>query len=170
MNSSGGLDSSFCVAKVEPESITISGNEEVLEKINAVDLGVIDVAERTENFETSLPVVLQNGVKNINNLETVKVSVTFNDVQTKTIRVKKLTLDNLPDGTDAKIQETELTIKVRGMAEDLKQLNENNVSVIADVRNQVLPNGTNRITAVVDFPDNLKVGAVGKYQLTVVVS
>jgi YbbR domain-containing protein len=170
VNSSGGTDSTFCTAKVEPETIKITGNAEVLDAINAIDLGVIDVAERTKSFETSISVVLPNGVKNVDNIETVKVAVTFNDVQTKTIKVKNLSLQNLPDGTTASVQEDVLTVKVRGIAEDLKQLNDNNVSLVADVRNQVLPGGTNRLTAVAVFPDNLKVGAVGKYQLTVVVS
>ncbi len=170
VNSSGGMDSAFCTAKVQPENITITGNAEVLDAINSIDLGVIDVAEKTENFDTSIAVVLPNGVKNVNNVETVKVSVTFNDVQTRTIRVTGIALENLPDGTTAKISERYMTIKVRGIAEDLKKLTADNVSLVADVRNQVLPNGTNRLNAVAVFPDDLKVGAVGKYQITVVVS
>ncbi len=170
INSSGGMDSAFCTAKIEPENITITGNAEGLDSINAIDLGVIDVAEKTENFETSVALVLPNGVKNVNNIETVKVSVAFNDVQTKTIRVSDLRLENLPKGTNAKISESNLSIKVRGIAEDVKKLNANNVRILADVRNQVLPSGTNRLNAVAVFPDDLKVGAVGKYQITVVVS
>lgn len=170
VNSSGGTDATFCTAKVLPENITITGNAEVLDAINAIDLGVIDVAEKSENFETSIAVVLPNGVKNVNNIETVKVSVTFNDVQTRTIKVTKIVLENLPDGTNAKISEKSMTIKVRGMAEDLKKLTAENVSLVGDVRNQVLPSGTNRLNAVAVFPDDLKVGTVGKYQITVVVS
>ncbi len=170
VNSSGGMDSSFCTAKVNPETITIIGNAEVLDSINSIDLGVIDVADKTENFEASIAVVLPNGVKNIDNIETVKVSVTFNDVQTRTIRVTDLSLENLPEGTNAKVSESSLSVKVRGIAEDIKKLNAGNVSVVADVRNQDLPNGINRLNAVLVFPDELKVGAVGKYQITVVVS
>ncbi len=170
VNSSGGTDETFCTAKVVPETIAITGNAEVLDSINTIDLGVIDVAEKTENFDTSIAVVLPNGVKNVNNIETVKVSVVFNDVQTRTLKVTNLALENLPDGTAAKIAESSMTVKVRGMAEDLKKLNAENVSMIADVRNQVLPKGTNRLNAVLVFPEGLKVGAVGKYQLTVKVS
>lgn len=170
VNSSGGTDGTFCTASVQPENITITGNAEVLDTINAVDLGVIDVAEKTENFETSIAVVLPNGVKNVNNVETVKVSVTFNDVQTRTIKVTKIALENLPDGTNARVSEKSMTIKVRGIAEDLKKLTAENVSLVGDVRNQVLPSGTNRLNAVAVFPDELKVGTVGKYQITVVVS
>ncbi len=170
INSSGGFDSSFCTATVEPDTITVTGSAEALENLNAIDLGVIDVAERTENFETSIAVVLPNGVKNVENIETAKVLVKFNDVQTKTIQVRSLSLENLPKGTDAEIQEQSVSVKVRGIAEDLKKLNESDVSIVADVRSQVLPGGANRLNAVVVFPDDYKVGTIGKYQITVVVS
>lgn len=170
VNSSGGMDHAFCTAKIEPEFITVTGNSEVIDKLNTIDLGVIDVSEKTENFETTIAVVLPNGVKNINNIETVKVSVAFNDIQTKSLRVSNIRLDNLPEGTKAAIQERNLSIKVRGMVDDIKQLSENNVSLVADVQNKVLPKGTNRLTVTVVYPDELKVGTVGKYQITVVVS
>lgn len=170
VNSSGGMDSAFCTATVEPENITITGSAETLDTINAIDLGVIDVAEQTENFESSVTVVLPNGIKNVNNVETAKVSVAFNDVQTRTFEVTNLVLQNVPDGTNAQISEGSLTVRVRGIAEDLKALTAEDISAVVDVRNQALPSGTNRLTVVLTFPDGSKVGAVGKYQLTVVVS
>ena len=170
VNSSGGTDASFCTVKISPENIMVAGNSEVLDTQNSIPLGEIDVAEKTENFETSIAVVLPNGLKNVNNIETVKVSVSFNDVQTKTLNVKKISLDNVPDGTDAKISEKTVVVKVRGLAEDLKKLNSDNVSLVADVGNKVLSDGKTRLNAVAVFPDGFKVGAIGKYQITVVVS
>lgn len=170
VNSSGGNDSAFCTAKIEPETITITGNAEVLDAINAIDLGVIDVAERNNSFDTSVTVVLPNGVKNVNNVETVKVSVTFTDVQTKTFSVSNISLQNLPDGSEAHVYESSILITVRGIPADIKRLTAEEIMVVVDVRNQVLPSGTNRISAHVVFPDDYNVGAVGKYQLTVVVS
>lgn len=170
INSSGGKDSSFCTAVVDPETITITGNAEVVDAINAIDLGVIDVAEKTENFETTVKVVLPNGVKNVNNVESVKVSVTFNDVQTRTFTVSNIQLENLPDGTTAKVSETSAQITVRGISEDIVKLNAADLRLVVDAGNKVLPSGTNRMAAYVVFPDEYKVGAVGKYHLTVVVS
>ncbi len=170
VNSSGGKDSAFCTATVQPETITITGNAEVLDAINAIDLGVIDVAERNNSFDTSITVVLPNGVKNVNNVETVKVSVKFSNVQTKTFTVRNIELQNLPDGTTAKIYESSILITVRGIPDDIKRLKADDIAVVVDVKNQVLPSGTNRLSANVVFPDEYNVGAVGKYQLTVVVS
>ncbi len=170
INSSGGSEASFCSAKTDPGTIKITGNEEVLDAINSIDLGVIDVAEKTENFETSVAVVLPNGVKNVDNIETVKVTVSFNDVLTQTFKVNNIELQNLPKGTKAQISESSVEIKVRGLAEDIKKLKAENITVVVDVKNQVLPVGTNKLTAYVIYPETFKVGTVGKYQLTVVVS
>ncbi len=168
INSSGGSDSAFCTAEVSPKTIKITGSVETLNAINAIDLGVIDVAEKTENFETSMTVVLPNGVKNVDNVETAKVSITFNDVQTKTVRVKNLKLENVPDGTNVRIAESSVSVKVRGIAEDINKLSESDISVVVDYAQAGNVEGTNRLNAVVVFPNKLKVGAVGKYQLTVV--
>ncbi|MBQ7935275.1 MAG: hypothetical protein IJ333_02880 [Clostridia bacterium] len=171
MNSSGGKDSSFCTVKFEPETITITGNAEVLDAINSIELGDIDVAEKTENFETTVKVVLPNGVKNVNNVESAKVSVSFNDVQTRTFTVTNIRMENLPDGTTAKIAESSAQITVRGISEDIMRLKAEDLQLVVDVRNQVLSSGTtSRMAAYLVFPEDYKIGVIGKYQLTVVVS
>lgn len=168
INSSGGSDGTFCIADVTPKNIKITGSVETLNSINAIDLGVIDMAEKTEGFTTSMNVVLPNGVKNVENIETAKVTIAFNDIQTKTIRVKNLKLENVPDGAKVRISESAINVRVRGIAEDIGKLNEGNVSVVVDYSQIEKVEGTNRLNAIVVFPDNLKVGAIGKYQLTVV--
>ena len=168
INSSGGSDSSFCTAVVEPKEIKISGSAETLELYNAISLGTIDVAEKNENFETSMALVLPNGVKNLDGIETAKVSIKFNDIQTRSFEVGNIELRNVPDGIKAKISEKKLAIKVRGIAEDINRLNAKDIKLVVDYAQTDTAKGTKRMNAVVVFPKDLKVGAVGKYQLTVV--
>ncbi len=170
VNSSGGNDKAFCEAIIKPENIKISGNAEVLDAINSIDLGVIDVAEQTKDFETTLNVVVPNGIKNVENIETAKVTVKFKDVQQKTFTVSSFNLINLPDGVSGKIKESKLSIKVRGLPADIKALSGKDVKVVVDANGQILSPGSHRLSALVDFPDESNVGVVGKYQLTVVVS
>jgi len=173
INSSGGKDSTFCVTKCEPENITVTGNAEVLDALNTINLGDIDVAEKKENFETTMKVLLPDGVKNVNNVESVKVTVSFNDdVQTRTFNVSNIAVINMPNGTSAKVSEKNVQITVRGAAQDIAQLKASDLQLIVDLQNKVLPSGVNRLAASVKFPDNYanKMGVVGKYQLTVVIS
>ncbi len=168
INSSGGSDSSFCTAVVLPKEIKISGSAETLDSYNAISLGTIDVAEKNDNFETSMTIVLPNGVKNVDGIEDAKVSIQFNDVQTRTFEVENIKLQNVPKGIKAKISEKKLSIKVRGIAEDIGKLNAKDISLVVDYAQADAAKGTKRMNAVVVFPKDLKVGAVGKYQLTVV--
>lgn len=168
INSSGGSDSSFCTAVVEPKEIKISGSAETLGSYNAILLGTIDVAEKSENFETSIALVLPNGVKNVDGIETAKISIQFNDIQTRSFEVSNIELQNVPNGIKAKISEKKLTIKVRGIAEDINKLNEKDIKLVVDYAQANAAKGTKRMNAMVVFPKELKVGAVGKYQLTVV--
>lgn len=168
INSSGGSDSLFCSAVVLPKEIKISGSAETLDSYNAISLGTIDVAEKHENFETSMAIVLPNGVKNVDGIEDAKVSIQFNDVQTRSFEVENIELHNVPSGTKAKVSEKKLTIKVRGIAEDINKLNAKDITLVVDYAQADAAKGTKRMNAVVVFPKDLKVGAVGKYQLTVV--
>ncbi len=168
INSSGGSDSSFCTAVVLPKEIKISGSAETLDSYNAISLGTIDVAEKNDDFETSMAVVLPNGVKNVDGIEDAKVSIQFNDVQTRTFEVGNINLQNVPKGIKAKVSEKKLSIKVRGIAEDIGKLNAKDISLVVDYAQADAAKGTKRMNAVVVFPKDLKVGAVGKYQLTVV--
>lgn len=168
INSSGGSDSSFCTAEVMPKEIKILGSAETLASYNAISLGTIDVAEKTENFETSMAIVLPNGVKNVDAVETAQVLVKFNDVQTRSFDVDKIELHNVPNGMKAKVSEKRLTIKVRGIAEDINKLNAKDITLVVDYAQANSEKGTKRMNAMVVFPKDLKVGAIGKYQLTVV--
>ncbi len=168
INSSGGSDSLFCTAVVLPKEIKISGSAETLDSYNAISLGTIDVAEKHENFETSMAIVLPNGVKNVDGIEDAKVSIQFNDVQTRSFEVENIELHNVPNGIKANVSEKKLTIKVRGIAEDIIKLNAKNITLVVDYAQADAAKGTKRMNAVVVFPKELKVGAVGKYQLTVV--
>ncbi len=173
INSSGGKDSSFCTVKLEPETLKITGNAEALDAINTINLGDIDVAEKKESFETTMKVLLPDGVKNVDNVESVKATVSFNDdVQTRVFRVSNIGIINLPDGTVAKVAEKSVQITVRGVSQDVARLTAEDLQLVVDAQNKVLPQGSNRLVASVKFPDgnDFKVGVVGKYQLTVVVS
>lgn len=168
INSSGGSDASFCTAVVSPKEIKISGSAETLDSYNTISLGTIDVAEMNEDFETSMTVVLPNGVKNVDGVEIAKVTIQFNDIQTRTFEIENIKLDNVPDGTKAKISEKSVTVKVRGIAEDINKLKAKDITLVVDYAQADDKKGTKRMNAMVVFPKDLKVGAVGKYQLTVI--
>ena len=169
INSSGGNEAKFANVTVNPSTIVIAGNEDVIDAINSIDLASIDVAEMTEDFQNSYPITLPNGVTNVDNVENVDVSVSFGDTLTTSITINNISLTNVPAGVDATVLERSLNVRFRGLAADVSALTSDNVSIVLDLNNKTMPSGRNRVPAYVVFPSELNVGVLGKYYLTVII-
>ena len=170
VNSSGGYDGNFAVLSIDPGTITVAGSEEVLDTMNSYDLGTIDVAEKNENFEQTYVVSLQNGIKNIDDVSSVKVSVDFGDIMTKTVRFTSFTVENVVDGQNINITDSYIDVTFRGIASDIAKLDSNNVKLVVDCQNKTQTKGVNSMLVYAVIPDSYKVGVFGKYYVMVNVS
>lgn len=167
INSSGGFDEKFATVSIVPKSITIAGNEEVLDTLNSYALGTIDVAEKLEDFEQSYVISLPNGIKNLTDDSTVDVSVAFGDVRTKTIKFTDIQIENLPEGQTAQVADKSISITFRGTAADIALINPSNVKLAIDFQNKTQPKGANSVPVYAVIPETYKIGVSGKYYVTV---
>lgn len=170
VNTSGGYENNFANIEFSPSTITVAGSEEALDTLNSYDLGTIDVSEKTKDFETDYVVSLQNGIKNINDLSSVKVKVSFGDVRTKTIKFSAFKIENLSDDQSAVIKDKNLSVTFRGLAADIEKINSSNITIAVDFQNKTYTKGINNVPVYAIIPGDLKVGVVGKYRLTVNIS
>ncbi len=167
INSSGGHDNMFSEVTISPANITIAGGEETLETLNSYDLGTIDVADKTDDFSSEYVISLQNGIKNVDGVSTVDVSVKFGDVVTKTIKFDKFYIQNLPENQKAVVTDKSISITFRGITADIEKLNPTNVKIAIDFNNKAQSKGINSVPVYAVLPDNFKVGVSGKYYATV---
>ena len=167
VNSSGGYENSFATLTMEPSTITVAGSEEVLETLNSYDLGTIDVAEKKDDFSQDFTVSLQNGLKNVDSVETVNVKVDFGETKTKKIKLSDFQIDNLPANQKAEIVDKTINVTFRGIAADISKLTAADVKAVIDFNNKELPLGQNDVTVYISIPENLKIGVVGKISVTV---
>jgi hypothetical protein len=165
--SNGGPENNyFCTVKTNPETIKIAGDPEVLKGITSItlqptDASRIDLAQRKEAFQEVLPVVLPDGLINVGNVETVKVSVSFENVQTKPFRVQNLELrgENIHK---IKIAETAIELKVRGHVDDINKLKAEDIKVFVNCETVGKISGTTYVPISVEFPKDYRVGIVGE--------
>ena len=172
INSAGGNDGMYLQPVIEPETITIAGSAEALEAINNISLGKVDVAEIDAGAVKELPLILPNGIKNVSAVEKAKVTFDFDGAVTKQFKISTdlIQFENLVAGTKVSVPDGEITVKVRGDASDMNKLKASDISLRIDCKNQSMPKGSNRMAVYCAFPDPYKVGAIGKYELTVKIS
>lgn len=172
LNSAGGNDSTYLNVEIEPKTIMITASADILSSINSVSLGNLDVSEITDTYHQEMDLILPNGVKNIDNVTKAKVTINMDKIVTKqfTLSAAQIKLDNLPSNVKAQVVEQSVKVTVRGLSDDVNKLKATDLTLAADCKNIAQTAGTNRMSAYVKFPQDVKVGAVGKYELTIKVS
>ncbi len=172
INSSGGNDGSYLIPKITPETISIAGSEDALAQINSISLGTLDVAELTKNYSDKKVPILPNGIKNLDALENASVEISFENIISKQFEISadKVKVENIAKGNKIQVPDGKISVMVRGNAADVEKIKAGDISLYIDCKNQPLSKGTQRMTVYCGFPEGYKVGAVGKYELTIKVS
>ena len=117
-------------------TIEVSGSEHLLEDLDKLNLGTIDLTKEmtAENFTREFDIELPEGVTNVTGITEVKVDVEFKDLVTKTFTLENPVLkkENLPKGMSAIFKDKVLNVTLRGTAELIEELTEDDITIVVD--------------------------------------
>jgi len=154
--------------RIEPLTIKIAGDPEVIRDINSISLGTIDMLSfgltTTEAFAIPIP----NNIMNISGETEALVHVDVLGLDIAHRSASNLQVINTPSGHRADILTQSLDIRLRGAIEDLDQITSINLRVVADLADQ--SPGTTRVTAKI-YIEGIEalVDPVGIYEITVTI-
>lgn len=138
-------------------SIEISGSEHLLEDLDVLHLGTINLTEEmtVENFTKEFPIELPDGVTNVTGVTEVKVDVEFEGLETQTLTLEDPTFikKNVPKGMSVTFKQQNLQIILRGPAELIGDLTEENITIVVDFTGAE-PGGANQFE---NYPAVIKV-------------
>ena len=161
----GGATGETTTVVVEPREISVSGNEAVLNALTELNLGTIDLAQITEDTEKEFEINLPEGIRNVSNLPTAAVRISFPKLATREFTISEFTPLNLPQGMIWEPLTKQLTITVRGLKSEVQRLNAADILVqvdLADVEN------ISAVEPILHFPEALtSLGEVGSYSISV---
>lgn len=162
----GGATQQTSKITIEPRTIRVSGNEQLLEKLTEYNLGTIRLAEIVKDTDLTYQISLPEGVNNLSGVTEVTVSVKFPDLAVKEFTVKQIIAENVPDGMEAEILSQAITVTVRGAKHEVAALTEKNITVYVDFGNAVEGTSTTKARIVIDskYPN---VGCLGTYSVSV---
>ena len=161
----GGATAETTKLVIEPAEISISGSEAALNALPELNLGTIELDQITQDTTREFEINLPEGVKNVSNLSTAKVTISFPRLATREFTITEFVPVNLPAGMVWEPLTKQLTITVRGLKSEVQQLN------AADILVQVDLTGVENTAAVeptIRFPESLSsLGEVGSYSISV---
>ena len=164
----GGATTETAKVTIDPTNIQISGSDTLLENMNALTIGTVDLREILEDTVLTFPIVLPEGVTNRTGVEQVSVDVKFSAMILKEFKVTTITPTNVPAGLDVEIITKSLKVTVRGPAKLVNAMQETDLSAIVDFSQA--QEGTTTVNAEIVISDEFSgVGAVGTYPVSATV-
>lgn len=158
--------------EISPVSaITVAGDEASLDGKDTIVLGgEIDLSSYMSDAEFTVPISMPANCDNLSGITEATISIKFKDyLTTKTFALSSsnITTRGVSGNQTASIITSSLDVIVRGRAEDLEDITEDNIRIVADLT-EYNDDGTYTVPASVLVDGNDQVGAVGgPYTVTV---
>ena len=166
LNYGGGALADTVEVNIEPANITVSGSEALLEDLNVIQLGALDLFLLEEDVEATYAISVPEGITNLSERTEAKVTVKFKDLAIKELEINQIDMVGIPEGMEAELLNQVLKIRLRGPAVVMDRLAPENVAVTVDFSGKEQGSFTIKPTITVRGTEFAKVGAVGTYSVS----
>ena len=149
---------------LDPLTIEVTGSEQLLEDLDKLKIGTVNLAELKQDTTLEFPIVLPEGVNNVTGVVDATVTVDFKNLVTKTFTISTVEGVQVPKGLKAEIITKAVEVTLRGTSEQIRKLTEENVVIRVDFSNA--QQGMATYEAEIYLPPEFSgVGAVGNYSV-----
>lgn len=165
----GGADEKNAKVVLNPGTITLSGDPDLLKGINQISLGTINLAEISDTYRKTLTIPVPNGVTNLSGEVNAELTVEILGLTTKKLSSANFEIINVPQGYTASIAtQKPLEITIRGPSDAVAQVGSHNVRIVCDLSNIEQVTGMKAFlpTIYIDGFDN--VGVIKNYDKLII--
>ena len=167
----GDIDEDDCTVTIEPKTLKIAGDTRLVDDINSVVLGNVDLAAFQSSYTHTFAITLADEVQNLTGVTEAKVTVEVRGTHTKSFTTDNISCKNVTNEYSAKIdtKSIEITLRSKDTAA-LDKVKSDDISVVVDLKDfgtttgQIIANGTVYISGVEN------VGAVGDIRVSVTIT
>jgi YbbR domain-containing protein len=164
------LDDGNVTVDIQPASIMLVGDAEILSGVNQILLGTIDLSKFTSSTTETFKIIIPNDVINQTGDTEATVTVTISGLSTKKLSATNISTINDSEGYYSTIITQSLDITLRGSSDELRQVTAENIRIVGDMSELGQVTGSCTLTAKVYVDGFNDVGAVGVYTITVMVN
>lgn len=156
--------------RIEPSEIEIAAAADVIDSIESISVGNLDFSNLYyETQYRDFEVIMPEGVRNLNNIETARVYFDFADMTTVEKQISSFTFTNVPDGLEAQYSSySNIQVLLIGPKSEIDALKTSDISAAIDL--------TDANMGTLDMPVRVTVSGItscwvyGSYSVNVTVS
>ena len=165
----GGATEKNTKIDIQPKTIDISGNEQIIAQLNGVlAIGEIALSQYPEDIELKIPVqqFLPEGVVCESGETEITVSIRFSNLRSKTLKITKLVPVNAPDGLTPVVVTKVIEVRVRGTKAQIDTVTAADVEATVDFTGAKAGSAETRPVTIKLASKYANVGAVGSYTVS----
>lgn len=159
----GGATEETAKITVDPGTIRVSGSHSILENMDSLDLGIVNLAEIPADTTLTFPIKLPEGVTNETGLQEVTVDVHFPNLITKVLTIDRFNAVNVPENLSVDFITQRLDIQIRGAKSLVNKVEASDLMVTVDFAQEQVGTATVKADIAIAVDG---VGAVGIYNVT----
>lgn len=143
-----GFDKSNIEYTIDPKTLSVAGDEDKINSLTEISLGDVDFAGLDLTTEQLLNIPTIDGILNIENITTAKLSVKLKNTEMREVNTNDFVILNKPSGYTVKNKTKQITgIKLYGPASDISNVSD--IVAVIDMSN--FQNGTGQYEVPVTF-------------------
>ena len=163
----GGATADNVTVDIEPRTLMVAGSAEILDQLDRISLGEIDLSKVFGTLTQSMTINLDPSLTNVSGTTEAKVTVTVEGLVTKTLEAGNIEIINKPGGYEITRNTQSCTVLIRGTQEAVTA---SQVGIVADLSNLDLSTGSRTVPVKVYLDGSSEVGVVGEYNISISVS
>ncbi len=164
----GGATEANVEYEIDPETITISGDDDQLDDVTSIDLGSIDLSQIFDSTTITRDIVITDGLGNLSGITQASIRVSISGLSTQNFNTSNFVILNKPDDTVAEMVTGNLNVTLRGSYTAISSVTSDNITVAVDLSDiSTTATGTITVPATVLVNNVEGVGAVGSYSVVV---
>lgn len=129
----GGATKLTSVIDIQPKTIRVSGSASLLDDLDVLQIGTIDLGTLEAGLALNFDIVLPEGLTNETGISQAKVDVKFPNLMVKTFLVDNIVLENIPQGMEAELITQLLEVKLRGPAGLMENITAADIKAVVDL-------------------------------------
>ena len=151
---------------IEPRSILVSGDADLLREVESLVLDDFDLAALDSNTRYSYTIPLPDGCENLSGVAKATLTISFKDMKTVPITTSNFRCENVPEGKIADVLTEQLTVVVYGTSADVDAVTGEDLVAVADLTDFSAAAGTYTVPVVIRSQSG-DLGVSGTYQIRV---
>lgn len=163
---SGGSTLDDLTYRLSIDSITLSGEETTLNHLETIEVSEIDLSQILGDDTLEYEIPIPSGCTNESGVDTVKVTIKWNDLKTETFECTNISFTNVTEGYTPTAVTQSVNVTLRGKQAELDKVNAKNIRLVVDLLEISSASGTYTTKAKVYVDGTADVGAIGTYQIS----